>query len=535
MSKNKVTYQVSMEQLQKYAEETDNNFFRKIDLTNLRDPAFRKYLIKKSLIYLGFAVFCVVFMLILSASTSPLYKDYCDGDSSIFMLIAKGINSGKNLYTDYFDHKGPLLFYLNAAGLKLTGNKSGVFIIQCIFLWITSIFMYKTARIFTKTVRAVICVLLTILAFGATISDGNFSEDYCMLFCMISIYFSVRFFAKAPDMPHPGRYMYIYGICLGLCAFIRINNGIIICGIILTALVTDFINEHIRQALINIFYFLIGIMTVAVPICLFFLIKGTFSEMIFSTFTFNFIYASNGSSDKTASDAADLIMWILPIISMIVISSVFAKRLGPRVASLITTISVFALIPIILGFGYIHYYTTLIPLIPVYTAIFFFLVGNRINFPAAALCLIMLCTMYNYISNASYNIAYYSEKLYKQQNPTQYHDVYSDIYYSAKTLSSYIPEDERNSVFGYNVSSAWFLTADIMPCYRLFTLQESWAENYPKFGREINEMMIETPPKWVIIHNIDVVQSRQFLNIINNNYSLVSEFQADALYQYNQN
>lgn len=533
MSKNKITYEVSMEQLKKYIEETDNDFFRKFDITNLRDPVFRRYLYKKIIMYLIFLVFVVLFMLLLSASTSPLYKDFCDGDSSIFMLIGKGINSGKELYKDYFDHKGPLLFYLNALGLKLTGTKSGVFIIQCIFLWVTSIFMYKTARIFTKTTRAVICTLISVAAFGATISDGNFSEDYCMLFCMIPIYLSVRYFAKAPDMPHPFRYMYIYGICFALCAFTRINNGLIICGIVLTAVVTDFINDHIKESLKNIMCFLLGILTVTVPICLFFIVKGTFSDMIFSTFTFNFMYASNGSDSKTASDIMALILWILPVISMVVVSSIFAKRLGPRVASLISTMSVFALIPIILGFGYTHYYTTLIPLIPIYTAMFFFLAGNRINFPAIMLCVIMVFTMYNYISGVSYNTAHYLQKLYKQQKPNEYSDVYSDIYYSAKSLSSYIPEEERDSVFGYNVSSAWFLTADIMPCYRLFTLQESWATNYPEFGRAINEMMIETPPKWVIIHNIDIIQSRQLLNIIKDNYTLVSEFEYDMLYKHN--
>ena len=87
---------------------------------------------KRAVIYLSLSAFCAVFLLLLSASTSPLYTSYCDGDSSIFMLIGKAITMGKNVYTDYFDHKGPILFYLNALGFAVTKTKAGVFIIQCI-------------------------------------------------------------------------------------------------------------------------------------------------------------------------------------------------------------------------------------------------------------------------------------------------------------------------------------------------------------------------------------------------------------------
>ena len=46
---------------------------------------------------------------------------------------------------------------------------------------------------------------------------------------------------------------------------------------------------------------------------------------------------------------------------------------------------------------------------------------------------------------------------------------------------------------------------------------------YPEFGRQINQMMLEKQPKWVVIHNID--------NIINNNYELVDEYSYDRLYK----
>lgn len=533
MAKKPVTYKVSMEQLENYvSQDNKKKFFRKPDFSRFRDPDYRNYVIRRTIIYISLAAFCTLFMLLLSASTSPLYADYCDGDSSIFMLIGKAVSKGKNVYTDYFDHKGPILFYINALGFYMTGTKIGVFIIQCIILSITSIFMYKTARIFTKTVRSIICVVIAILAFASTISDGNLSEEYCMLFCMIPIYLAVKFYTKTPDETHPPLYVITYGICFAICAFIRINNGVMIGGVVLVAIVTDFVSDHIRSALMNILYFFLGVLIVFVPVSLFFIIKGSFGEMIFATFTFNFLYAAEGSSEKTISAVSVLLKWALPIIALIVLSILFAKRLGPKVASLITAVSVFALIPILMGFCYTHYYTTLIPLIALYCALFFFIAGKRVTFLSVLLCVVMALPLYNYFITFSFNVNHYSQKLYKQSNPTVYNDIHSDIHYSATELSKYIPDEDRDSVFGYNVSSAWFLEADIMPCYRLFTLQESWAEHYPDFGRQINQMMIDTPPKWVIIHNIDSIQSRQFINIINDNYKLESEFGYDLLYHH---
>lgn len=532
MAKKNITYEVSMEKIEEFVNRK-GGFFHRPDFSRLRDPDYRGYVIRRTVVYIFLTLFCIAFLAIMSASTSPLFVDYCDGDSSIFMLIGKAISMGKNVYTDYFDHKGPILFYLNALGFYMTGSKTGVFIIQCIFLSLTAIFMYKTARIFAKTFASVICVIVTILAFASTISDGNLSEEYCMLFCMIPIYLSIKHITKNPDAPHPKRYMFVYGVCFAACAFIRINNGIMIGGIVLVTLVTDFISENIKEAFLNVLMFILGILAAAVPICLFFLIKGTLSDMIFATFTFNFMYASEGSAEKNSGAMSELLLWVLPVLVIIFISTVFSKRLGAKVASLITTISVFALIPILLGFSYTHYYTTLIPLIVIYSAVFFFLAGKRITFWSVILCIVMILPLSGYFKSLPQNISHYAQKAYEQNKALPNKDSRSKIYKSVTALSKHIPDDERNSVFGYDLSSAWFLQADIMPCYRLFTLQESWSSCYPTFGREINQMMIDTPPKWLIVHNIDIIQSRQLRNIINTDYTLIAEYDYDLLFKHN--
>ncbi len=481
-------------------------------------------------IYSVFFLFCTAFLLLFSASTSPLYTELCDGDSGIFILIGKAITLGKNVYTDYFDHKGPLLFYINALGYAMTGSRTGIFILQCLNLSFASVLMYKTARQFTGTIRSVICVVITALAFAATISDGNLSEEYCLLPCFASIYPAARFMRAGRNKAHPRRYMLLYGICFGICAFIRVNNGLMICAIVFVALLTDFTNEHIKEAFINLSFFLLGITLIAVPICLFFLIRGNLSEMLFATFVFNFLYATAGATEKNTPELFTLIKWIMPALALIILPPLFARRIGAKTASLLTTLSVFSLIPLLLGFSYTHYYTSLLPLITLYCAMFFRIIGRKIRPFSVILCIAMIFPLSMYFVSLPSNTATYVNLVYKQRAAKSDADR-SSIYLSAKEFTSLIPEDERDSVFGYDVSAAWFLYADIMPCFNIFTLQESWAANYPEFGRQINEMMTDNPPKWVIIHNISIVKSRQFLNIINSNYELVAENGHDLLYK----
>ncbi len=532
MSKKPITYQVSMEQLEEYAVSSKEKHSLKAFSLRLKDPSYRKYLIKRTIIYILLSAFVVAFLLLFSASTSPLYSGYCDGDSSIFMVVGKAMSMGKNVYTDIFDHKGPVLFFINALGFCLTGTKTGVFIIQCVMLSLTAIFMYKTARIFTKTIRSFICVIIALLAFASTISDGNLSEEYCMLFCAVPVYLSVKFITKTPDAPHPHLYMLIYGMCFAVCAFIRINNGVMIGGVVLVSLVTDFINDRAVHAIKNILFLLLGMAIVSAPILIYFAVKGTMNDMLFATFIFNFKYAAEGSSEKGGSAMSQLVRWALPVLALIIVSTVFSKRLGARVASLVTTVSVFALIPIMMGFSYTHYYTTLIPLIALYASVFFFIAGNRMSILAVVLCISMALPLWSYFDTLPYNMSLYTEKAYKEHHPEIYDKTSSDIAVSAQMFSGIIPDEDKDSVFGYDVSASWFLYADIMPCFRLFTLQESWAEHYPEFGREINTMMQDNPPKWIIIHNIDIIESKQFLSLLDKNYDKIEEYKYDLLYKY---
>ena len=62
------------------------------------------------------------FLLRFSYSTSFLWPGYCGYDSAIFQTIGKYWAQGSVPYRDLFDHKGPLIFFIDMLGYWLHGR-----------------------------------------------------------------------------------------------------------------------------------------------------------------------------------------------------------------------------------------------------------------------------------------------------------------------------------------------------------------------------------------------------------------------------
>lgn len=102
----------------------------------------------------------VLFVFFFSYSTSPLYPDYYGGDSAQFLTIGKEWMLGRIPYKELFDHKGPFIFFVDMLGFMITGNKSGIVIIQSIFSIITVNALFDLAKLHFNSNRYAITVVV---------------------------------------------------------------------------------------------------------------------------------------------------------------------------------------------------------------------------------------------------------------------------------------------------------------------------------------------------------------------------------------
>ena len=117
------------------------------------------------------------FITALNASDNPFYVGVKLRDSSVFTYIGKVILQGGMPYRDTFDHKGPLIYLINALGLAIN-ERIGVWLIEFVTVFVILLAAYRLARLLECSERVSrIAVALTALASFYYFNGGPVGGD----------------------------------------------------------------------------------------------------------------------------------------------------------------------------------------------------------------------------------------------------------------------------------------------------------------------------------------------------------------------
>lgn len=462
------------------------------------------------LLILIFSIVSAIFLYFFSFSTSTLYN-YFGFDSAIFMTVGKSIATGKALYTEIFDHKGPILFFINAIGWKIGGVK-GIFALQVINLTIVLYLIYKLASLFNKNIQYTPFYILgffSLLCF--TNIEGNQSEEYSLLFLFIPTYLAILYSLDKKNNIHPPLYSLIYGVCFAIIAFNRISNAGAIGGIIAAVSIFLILKQEWKNLIANIIYFILGASIITVPITLYFLLSDSFYEMIYGTFIFNYKYSKAVGSNLINSMflvSRNNIFWfslkISPALFLIICSTIFyIKTKNVKLILICYGIAISSYIAINMGLRAAHYLTlNAIPL--VLSLILFICILRNTYFKSAFITKLLLSLylfmMMSYFIYSGRNII----NIYKDSHTDNIEQLGSHYYIDKDLIKKIIKEEDRNSVFGYNIPPAWYMETGIIPPYKYFTNQENWIKSDSLIYFETNKYLTETPPKWIVIPEYQV-------------------------------
>ncbi|MDD5885245.1 MAG: hypothetical protein PUC66_04290 [Erysipelotrichaceae bacterium] len=143
-------------------------------------------------------LFSVLTWLFFSASLSPLFPTYSydsmNRDAEFYLWTGREILEGKKPYLDFYDHKGPLVFYLNALGMAM-GGRYGMALLLGISHFITAFFLFLLIYQETKRSLNVCFAFALLLLLYATNGSGNQNGDIVAPLCSLSLYF---FFTALP-------------------------------------------------------------------------------------------------------------------------------------------------------------------------------------------------------------------------------------------------------------------------------------------------------------------------------------------------
>lgn len=141
-------------------------------------------------------LFFVSVVILLQSPCAPFANKVAEYDAGVFIYSAKQMINGGLIYKEIFDHKGPVLYLINAAGLILfNGNLTGIWLMELISLFVTAIFLYKTAHLFADQFISSLATIYSLFVL-ASLEPGHGTQYYALPFISVSLYIFLKCFKQ---------------------------------------------------------------------------------------------------------------------------------------------------------------------------------------------------------------------------------------------------------------------------------------------------------------------------------------------------
>ncbi len=440
------------------------------------------------------------FLAVFSFYTSPFTTCDNGADSAFFCLVGRGMTKGYLPYRDFFDMKGPFLFFIEYLGQLLSYGRWGIFLLQCLNLFLSLAIACRIFALYGVSGRRMQLALLLPLLYVAsfTFEGGNLTEEFSLVPLLLCLLFCLRFFACCEE---PARFwrdrMFLavgalFGFCFGLLLMIRVTNASLICAMAVTVLAALILAGKLRQLILCAGMFLAGLMVSVAPALLFFRAKGLLKEMLEAVFVLGFRY----SGEKTfAQHVVQMIngdrrqQILLVLIPCAIVFLLHWRSWRERLFVFLG--SVFSFYVISAGNNYSHYYTLTIPLLVLGEAslVDSFHTKSRAR---TVLALVLAGTMLV----SQFGIAQHYAKSAGAHlfSPERFQTALA-----ARDISSRIPDSDRDSVFGYNIHPAWYTYADLFPCIKYCGWQNHYISLMPQIYDDLQERFETQPPRWLVL------------------------------------
>lgn len=396
------------------------------------------------LLPLAFLLISAGFLILFSFSTSPLYLN--EGmDSAVFKTMGQAILQGKIPYADIFDHKGPLLYFINALGQKMIPGRVGILLLQTLSLGVSLFFLYKTARLMTSRIGSFIAVGAVLILFIGLITDGNLSEEWMLPFLSLSFFLSVRHLIVGFDSRLPGRDAFFLGFCFGAIFLLRPNDAVSFVGGLMAGLMLlELYKKRYTAFLNNTLWFSFGVAVTILPFFLYFFCHDALHDFWFGLVGFNASYS--GGVKELILSCVSKGKLSLSLIFLSVLTVVYNSS-HRRLLIILGPVSLFA-------FGlmgirlYAHYYITILPL-------FCILVSCCWHPSHKSISLLALCAfLFSYQAGEGPLIKCVQSAIMSRARvmlSSQSNDKTHRFYEETDRLIGKIPLAERDSIWNYNL------------------------------------------------------------------------------------
>lgn len=439
-------------------------------------------------------VLAVCYGLIFFSSNTPI-GPAISSDNAIYLTMGTAMAQGQSPYLDIFDHKGPLVFILQALPQLFSGGYStiSVFCQEVLFLFACLLLIAKIAEEFAAPYFP---VQLVYLALGATLlGGGNLTEEYAAVFTLAGLLVIVRTFKCG--LPEDAEGLFgracLLGAMAALAFLTRANNTLVLLA--MTAALAACLAVKARFAALYRCAggFILGFAAACLPVLLWLLYHGALGASLYGSILHNMMYAETGSASRVQMlfhNSYGHMAMVIAAISCLGALAIFKKSPALAVSMFMGAASAGAGAFISHKF-YNHYLYIGVPLAALGAAALlgcFAQMGGKQK-RAASIVLVLCCLVWLVPRGMDRNASRLAQRA-----------DYLSIEQNAKELYAMVPEDERDRFMAYRVEPMWYVAAEALPCMRFYFLQETLADADPAVMDEIVNTLSTDPPKWLVIY-----------------------------------
>lgn len=504
----------------------------------MKEHIFRnkEQIISKFLLFLV----SILFLSFVAVSTSPLTEFY-GWDSSYFMLVGQGIAKDMVPYRDFFDMKGPFLYFIEYLSQLLCWGRAGCFWMEVfhltISLWITDE-IYRLASSRKYTVLRWLCFLPVLFVASFSFEHGNLTEEYSLPWLLFSVYLVCRYIKNAEatgNYEHPLLMGFYHGVAFGIMAMIRINNAAFIGAILLSVTIGLITSKQFLNILQNGCVFLLGTAAAVLPFFLWYFAKGQLSEMLNQVFLFGVQYSSQTGIIPKLYMMYNIRYLHLPAVLPLLVAIIYRIR-SWRTWLLSLAALLLGAVAINMGFGLIHYIALLIP--NLVFGLYLWLgccyktaaeesnCCRRTKYSIIVLFLCAMCVLMlrnpDVIGTYQHKVSTFTGKEWDVWGKSQVDEIVSQI-----------PPDEQDHVYAYGTGiscSRWYVMAGLFPPIRYCDWQQSYINMRPEIGNELADWL-KQDGIWLVTDKNYTFTPQQIADVVAENYTEYFSNESYTLYR----
>lgn len=480
---------------------------------------------------LTIAIVSFAFVFFYSTATSLLYPTCYGNDAAQFQTIGMAWAKGLVPYINAFDHKGPLIFFVN-----MLGYLSSYILVQGIFLFGSLLGIFYISKLYTcKWYYQWLTVLISVFYLFYIYEGGDMTEEYCLPFIAWSVYFIVKYFKSnnltcthepllenagkeiaGEVLPHPWKYAVVYGLCFGACFLTRVTNVVMVAVGVAVIFISLLISKKFKNIGVNTLGFLLGLATLIVPFTIYFTVNGAYDEFLEGTIFTNISYVNANKAWITVDNTPENIRnWIMAYLSVgLMIVPIFVIRSNARMRAFCILALAIELYLYLGGHSYYHYSIVCLPQLALVIGEFLTYKGKNKWISFAVLSAVFLWfSRVNLVSFFRWPYDRYLE--YNQEDVLEY-----------DPLMDYV--DGTFAAYGDFALKSVYLRYDIVPNCPYFSVQEWHAGISEEMSQRIHDAFATGETDYILVEESKCVLIR---DVLEEQYELIDRCGGFGMYR----